>query len=118
MANTEATLAELFQQQESIEQTAAKLLRDAQGLKHIIKRNPLDAELPDLLREIRVDSDALKTLATRYRSAVVEHADAVFAAEQASRPKWRPKYTSSPGQREQARMAKRGCLVIDMVAPQ
>ncbi len=117
MKSPEDTLAALFDLQAQMEADAAKLLRDAQTIKTVLKRQPLDAALPELLAELRRTSDTIKTTATRCRSALVEHADAEHAQEMASRPKWRPSKHASPGQRVRRGMLKRGCLVGDIDAP-
>ncbi|EMB4117877.1 hypothetical protein IPC367_18975 [Pseudomonas aeruginosa] len=117
MNSTDITLAALFDLQVQMEGDAAKLLRDAQAIKTVLKRQPLDAALPELLAELRRTSDTLKTTATRCRSALVEHADAEHAKEMASRPKWKPSRHASPGQRARRDMFKRGCLAGDFGAP-
>ncbi|MDV8059783.1 hypothetical protein [Pseudomonas aeruginosa] len=117
MKSPEDTLAALFDLQTQIEADAAKLLRDAQAVKTVLKRQPLDAALPELLTELRRTSDNLKTLATRCRAALVDHADAEHAQEMASRPKWRANKHASEGQRVRRGMLKRGCLVGDFDAP-
>ncbi|MCY1293299.1 hypothetical protein D9M70_425550 [compost metagenome] len=117
MKSPENTLATLFELQAHAEDCAAKLLRDAQGVKTILKTNPLAAELPELLRELRRDADACKTAAQRLNSALVEHADAEHEQEMSARPKWRASKHASPGQRVRRSMLKRGCLVGDIDAP-
>lgn len=117
MKAPEDTLANLFTLQEQIEAEAAKLLRDAQAIKSVLKRQPLDVALPELLTELRRTSDAIKTTATRCRTALVEHADAEHEKEMAERPKWRPNRHASPGQRVRRGMLKRGCMVGDIDAP-
>ncbi|MBH3348696.1 hypothetical protein [Pseudomonas putida] len=117
MKSPEETLAALFALQDQIEADAARLLRGAQAIKSVLKRQPLDAALPELLAELRHTSDAIKTAATRCRTALVEHADAEHEKEMADRPKWRPNRHASPGQRVRRGMLKRGCLVGDIDAP-
>ncbi|MEQ6614194.1 hypothetical protein ACRS57_03705 [Pseudomonas aeruginosa] len=117
MKNPEDTLSALFDIQNQMEADAAKLLRDAQAVKSVLKRQPLDAAFPDLLAELRRSSDSLKTLATRCRAALVDHADAEHAKEMATRPRWKPSRHASPGQRARRDMLKRGGVVGDISAP-
>jgi len=108
--NTDDTLAELLELQTQLENEANRLLHAAHGAKQIIKRQPLDAALPELLRNARRTADDAKTTAARLASALTRHADAEHAREMVSRRRWRPSKHCSPGERARARMAKRGCL--------
>jgi hypothetical protein len=117
MTEDSPTLATLLAEQNQLEALAEKLLRDAKAVKVSLKSNPLNADLPELLRELRRDADACKTFAARLNSALVDHADAEHAKEMAQRPRWRPNRHSSPGERVRRDMAKRGCLAGDIDAP-
>ena len=115
--NQAETLEVLFASQDDIEKAALKLLRDAQALKTILKRQPLCPEVSELLAELRRGGDDAKTLATRFGTALIAHADAEFVADQAKRPKWAPSRNASPGQRLRRGMLKGGCLVGNIDAP-
>ncbi|WP_338790736.1 hypothetical protein [Pseudomonas sp. AE27] len=115
--NQVKTLEALFASQNEIEKAAARLLRDAQALKTILKRQPLCPEVSELLAELRRGGDDAKTLATRFGTALRAHADAEFVADQAKRPKWTPSRNASPGQRLRRGMLKRGCLAGNIDAP-
>ncbi len=117
MPSPEETLAELFRLQQNAEDIAARLFHEAKTVKVSLKTNPLNADLPQVLRDLRRNADSLKTAAQQLATALVEHADAEHAKEMASRPKWKPSRHSSPGQRARRDMFKRGCLVGDINAP-
>ncbi|MCM2329832.1 hypothetical protein SAMN05216229_101269 [Geopseudomonas sagittaria] len=104
--NTNDTLSTLYAVQADIEEVAAKLLRDAQMLKTIIKRQPLSPELTDLLAELRRDGDNIKTRTAFFRGALVEHAD----AEHADRMRPRRVARCVPGSRED--LVRRGALLV------
>lgn len=114
---TAQTLESLFSHQLQIEQAAVKLLADARALKTVLKRQPLSPEASELLAELRRGGDTAKTLATRFSSALLEHADAEHVAEQSNRPKWKPSRSCSAGQRARRDMLKNGGLIGNIDAP-
>lgn len=117
MTSPEQTLAELERLQQQAEDLTANLFHKAKTVKWAIKTNPLNADLPQILRDLRRDADTLKTAAQHLATALVDHADAVHAEEMARRPKWKPNRHTSPGQKVRRDMAKRGCVAGDIDAP-
>ena len=122
MNATLRTLAVLTELQAQIETQAEKLLRDAKSVKVLLASTPLNTALPELLRELRLDSDFCKTVAQRLNSALLDHAAAeptelTEPAKEVAARQDRPSKHVSVRKRVLRAMQKRGCLIGGMDAP-